>query len=361
MSSLRKQCLFIACTLLIVLTAQLICFAEDKTPEKQITIGAIVPTLSAEFWNRYVTFIKKGAAELDVRVIMINADNKVESMHSHLKLLLEKKVDGLIYVPYWNSGRMGLKLAAEANVPVILTDVYIPGVQPQDEFANYLAFVGPADADAGYQMALALFEATEAAEDGKKHIGVVNGTEGTTVAIDRRAGLEKALREHPEIGVVGEVNGNFVRHTSQQVMAELYQAHPEIKGVWCANGGTATGVMAALKNAGKKPGKDIMVVAMDLNPQNIQAIRKGELLFDIGGHWLQGGFALVMMHDYLKGISIPKEQANVKLDLLPVNAQLLPKFRKQFPRGMPVYDFKNHSRVYNSSAHTAVFELKYGN
>ncbi len=174
MSSFRRQCLFIVFTLLIVLTPQLICFAGDETPEKQITIGAIVPTLSAEFWNRYVTFIKKGAAELDVRVIMINADNKVDSMHSHLKSLLDKKVDGLIYVPYWNSGRMGLKLAAEANVPVILTDVYIPGVRPQDDFANYLAFVGPADADAGYQMALALFEATEAAQDGKKHIGVVN-------------------------------------------------------------------------------------------------------------------------------------------------------------------------------------------
>lgn len=361
MSSLRRQCLFVVFTILILFTSKLICFAEVKKPEKRNTIGAIVPTLNAEFWNRYVTFMKKGAAELDVQIIMINADNKVDSMHSHFKLLLDKKVDGLIYVPYWNSGRMGLKLAAEANVPVILTDVYIPDLRPQDDFANYLAFVGPADADAGYQMALALFRATEAAENGKKHIGVVNGTEGTTVAIDRRAGLDKALREHPEIVVVGEVNGNFVRHTSQQVMEELYQTHPEIKGVWCANGGTATGVMAALKNAGKKPGKDIMVVGMDLNPENIQAIRKGELLFDIGGHWLQGGFALVMMHDYLKGFSIPKDQSNVKLGLLPVNAQLLPKFIKEFPRGMPVYDFKNHSRVYNPSAQTAVFELKYGN
>ena len=59
------------------------------------------------------------------------------------------------------------------------------------------------------------------------------------------------------------MDGNFVRDTSQTVFKSLYQGHPDIKGVWAANGGTATGVMTALKNAGKQPGKDVIVVAMD--------------------------------------------------------------------------------------------------
>lgn len=327
--------------------------------EKKFTIGAIVPTLNAQFWNRYYDFMQKGAEELGVELITLNADNKADAMTKYLEDLVSRGVDGIIFVPYWSSGRKGLTLAANAGIPVILTDCYLEDIDPQEEFENYIAFVGPSDAEAGYQMALALFEATAEAEDGKKYIGVVNGTPGTSVAIDRRAGLEKALQEHPEIVVVGEVNGNFVRDTSQKVMEDLYQAHPEIKGVWAANGGTATGVMTAIKNAGKQPGKDVMVVAMDLNPENVDAIKAGELLFDIGGHWLQGGFALVMMYDYLNGLEIPKDQSSVKLDLLPLTAELMPKFERDFPDGMPEYDFKEHSRVYNPSAPPAVFELKY--
>ena len=166
-----------------------------------------------------------------------------------------------------------------------------------DAFANYIAFIGPNDEDAGYRMAKALFEATPVSDDGKKYVGVIQGTPGTTVAINREKGFDKALAEETDVVVVGRVNGNFVRDESQSAMEDLYQAHPELKGIWAANGGTATGVMTALKNAGKKPGEDVIVVAMDLNPENVEAVENGELLFDIGGHWLQGGFAAVMMFD----------------------------------------------------------------
>ncbi len=62
-------------------------------------------------------------------------------------------------------------------------------------------------------MAEALFAAMTPNANGKKVIGVVNGTAGTSVAIDRRKGLEDALKKHPEVVVAGEVDGNFVRDT----------------------------------------------------------------------------------------------------------------------------------------------------
>src|SRR5690606_9303513 len=119
---------------------------------------------------------------------------------------------------------------------------------------------------------------------------------------------------------------------------------------WAANGGTATGVMTALKNAGQVPGQDVLVVGMDLNPENVDAVEAGELLFDIGGHWLQGGFALVMMYDYLNGQELPADLANVKLDLLPLIQETVPQFREDFPDGVPAYDFQERSRVFNPDA-----------
>jgi ABC-type sugar transport system substrate-binding protein len=327
----------------------------------QPSIGVVVPTLDAQFWNNYIAFMKKGAEELGVHLVVLNADNKPDQMVKSLEDLVAQHVDGIIFTPYWATAARGLSLAKDADIPVILTDSY-PDFQPQsDRFPNYIAFIGPSDEDAGYQMAKALFAAIKPGPDGKKVIGVVNGTAGTSVAIDRRKGLEDALKEVSDVRVAGEVDGNFVRDTSQTVFESLYQGNPDITGVWAANGGTATGVMAALKNHGKVPGKDVIVVGMDLNPENVEAVKSGELLFDIGGHWLQGGFALVTLFDHIKGFPVPKDADNVKLKLLPLTQDRIAQFEKDFPGGVPEYDFKQHSRFYNKDAKPAVFEMQYSN
>ena len=347
--------------LLAPLAAGLLAVAAAAGAQERPQIGVVVPTLAAQFWNNYVDFMRTGAEELDVELTVLNADNKPDQMIRNLEDLVARGVDGIIYTPYWATAAPGLTMTRDADIPVVLTDTYFE-LPPQNEmFPNYLAFIGPSDADAGYAMAKTLFEAIEPSEDGEKVIGVVNGTAGTSVAIDRRKGHERALGEHPEVRVAGEVDGNFVRDQSQTVFESLYQGNPDIRGVWAANGGTATGVIAALKNADRTPGEDVHVVGMDLNPENVEAVKSGELLFDIGGHWLQGGFALVLLHDYLEGIEVPADMAEIKLDLLPLTQDRIDDFEADFPGGVPEYDFMAHSRVHNPDAETAVFEMSYSN
>jgi ABC-type sugar transport system substrate-binding protein len=343
----------------VLLAIPLLAVSSIANAQQQPKIGVVVPTLSAQFWNNYIKFMRTGAKELGVDLVVLNADNKPDQMVKSLEDLVAQKVDGIIFTPYWATATRGMTLAKEANIPVILTDTYADFEPQGTRFPNYLAFIGPSDEDAGSQMAEALFAAMKPDANGKKVIGVVNGTAGTSVAIDRRKGLALALKRHPEVVVAGEVDGNFVRDTSQTKFESLYQGHPDIKGVWAANGGTATGVMVALKNANKQPGKDVLVVAMDLNPENVDAVKKGDLLFDIGGHWLQGGFALVMMYDQLKGKPIPKAVSNIKLSLLPLTQDRVAQFETDFPGGVPSYDFKKHSRAYTPDAQPAVFEMRY--
>jgi len=332
---------------------------EGTSGAKRYKIGAVVPTLNAQFWNNYVNFMKTGAEELGVDLVVLNCDNKADLLPKHIEDLVSQGVDGMIIVPYWAGDRKALKETQDADIPLIFTDVY-SNVQPQgSDYPNYIAFVGPSDEEAGYQMAKALFAEMQTNSEGEKIIGWVEGTPGTSVATDRNKGLERALGEHPEVVVAGKVNGNFVRDESQAAFESLYQAHPEITGVWAANGGTATGVMTAIRNAGKIPGKDIHVVGMDLNQENVVAVKQGDLLFDIGGHWLQGGFALVIMYDWLNGQKIPESQANIKLGLLPLMKDKVALFEERYPDGVPAYDFKSHSKTYTPDAPFAVFELSY--
>ena len=47
-------------------------------------------------------------------------------------------------------------------------------------------------------------------------------------------------------------------------------------------------------------------------------MKAGKQLFSIGGHWLQGGIADIIMYDYLHGYKIPADKATVRLKLLPM-------------------------------------------
>ena len=325
------------------------------------TIGVVVPTLDAQFWNRNITFLKTGAAQLGVNLVVLNADNKPDQMIQSVQDLVARHVDGIISVGYWSTGAPTILFAKRAHIPVVLTDSY-PAFAPQSgKYTNYIAFVGPSDFDAGYRMGKILLAQLKPGPDGKKVIGVVNGTAGTSVAIDRRKGLAQAIKEDPTAAIAGEVDGNFVRDQSQSAFEALYQGHPDIQGVWAGNDAEAMGVIAALKSKGKVPGKDVLVSAMDLNPENVDAVKSGEQLYDIGGHWIEGGVGLVIMYDYLHGHKISAEDATIKLKLLPMTQADVSKYVRDYPGGQPSYDFKAHSKTYNANAPSPAYELRYSN
>ena len=238
-------------------------------------IGVTFPTLDTQFWSRDLDFLKIGAAQLGVELVPLNADNKPDQMTQFTQDLVARKVDGIISVGYWSSAPSTIMFAKRANIPVVITDTY-PDFAPQTgKYTNYIAFVGPSDQDAGYHMGTALLKTLTPGPDGKVVIGVVNGTPGTSVAINRRKGLTQAIDEFgkDKVTIAGEVQGNFVRDQAQTAFEALYQGHPEIKGVFSANDPMAMGVISALERAGKTPGKDVLVVGMDLNGSNVQAVK----------------------------------------------------------------------------------------
>jgi ABC-type sugar transport system substrate-binding protein len=333
--------------------------SSDKTGKK-VVIGSIVPTLDAQFWQRYKAFSETVAAELGIELVTINANNSADALNKGIEDLIARGVDGLIFVPYFGAGPKGIAAADAAGIPVMCVDCTPDDViKPGGEFENYIGVVGPDDETAGYEMADALSKTLVAGKDGKKKIIAIEGTPGTSVAINRFKGLKRYISEGGDLTLLGNAVGNFVASDSQKATEDLMQAHPDFQGVWTANGGTATGALAALKNAGKKPGVDVKVVTMDLNPDNVLLVASGELEFDTGGHWLQGGFAAIIMYDWLNGIEPSIADRSRVIKLLPVTAATIPQLEMDYPDGQPPYVAKEHSRFLTPEGPDAVIELAY--
>lgn len=333
------------------------CGSDDSSggDDNKLTIGSVVPTLENPFWQRYVAFQKEAAKQLDFELVVVDGQNDGSKMLNAAQNLIARNVDGMIHVAYFDTGRPVLTAAKKAGIPVAIADTSPEGIEPQSAgFDNYIAFMGPNDEQAGYDEAKALFESVGS----DVNVFGLEGTLGTSVNEGRVAGLKKAVEETDGVDLIGTQTGNFLRQEALNVTTNALQANGDINAIWTANDDMSLGALQALKRADKTPGKDVYVSGMDLNGDAIAAVKSGEMVISLGGHWLQGGFLAGILFDHVKGHELPKSEAKIQLDLLGVTKENVGTFEKQFPEGQPTdYDFKEHSQEFNSEAGPADYEL----
>lgn len=346
--------------LILVVSLSGICFAggqdEKAAGGERLTIGMIVPSMANEFWVRLSKFAEKAASELGFDIVVLDSRDSGDIQIKNAEDLITRKVDGLIFVAYWGTGTRILQMAERAKIPTVVMDTYVEGVKPREQYKQYVAYIGPSNHIAGSRIAEYLITHMKPGPGGKKEIVALYGTLGTSVAEERREGLEMVLAKHPDVKLVAAQTGNFRRDDGMKVMEDLLIAHPDISGVWCANDEMALGAINAIENAGKQG--QIIVAGMDLNDEAVKAILDGRYAYSSGGHWLQGGFAATILFDYLKGMDVAPDARHVELVLAEVYDKDTAVKLQQEWLPFPAWDFKAHSKFYSGKDAVAYTELK---
>lgn len=178
---------------------------------------------------------------------------------------------------------------------------------------------------------------------GKGAIVGVGGIASNNPAIERRAGLMKALKDFPGIELVDYQPADWSTQKANQVMQGfLTRFGPRISGVFCANDSMAYGVLEALKADGRK----LPVVAYDGNPQAIELILKGELLATCftNPYWGGGITAALACHAAI-GSFKPSQEPRAHREFygpsIVVTQQDAAEFKKKYITGTPAYDWKD--------------------
>ena len=162
------------------------------------------------------------------------------------------------------------------------------------EYDGWVAHHSPDDVDMGYQIAMEMFSQFETPYEGK--IVCIQGLLGNTTAVNRRAGLEKALAECPNVELVADETANWSADTALVVMETWLAAYDDIDGVWCANDNMAMGAIKALE-AKDLAGK-VKVVGINAIDSALDYIENGTMTCsaDCQG-WQQGGYSLAICYD----------------------------------------------------------------
>ncbi|WP_019586209.1 ABC transporter substrate-binding protein [Deinococcus apachensis] len=246
------------------------------------------------------------AKKMGWQLVYTDAAGSAAKQVSDVDSMIAQRVDAIFLAPREEKPlAAAVKKARAAGIPVILLDRNVdPSLAKAGQ--DYVTFIGSDFVQEGQRAAEWLTKKM----NGKATIIELQGTTGSSPANDRKAGFANYIKKYPGMKIVASQTGDFARDKGRQVMETLLQAHPDVTAVYAHNDEMALGAIAALEAAGKKPGKDVMIVSIDGEKDALQAIIDGKLGATVECNPRFGPKAFETLMRYAKGEKIPAKIIN---------------------------------------------------
>jgi galactofuranose transport system substrate-binding protein len=301
MISRRKLLVGSAVASAVALTASLAWAELPKLAQKDTYKVGFAQVESNNPWRLAETqSMKDEAAKLGYQLVYTDAAGSAAKQVADVNSMIAQGVDLIFLAPREEKPLIPAVMAAKkAGIPVILLDRNVDqSLAKAGE--DYVTFIGSDFVEEGRRMAEWLIKNA----NGKTKIIELEGTTGSSPANDRKKGFDEAIKAAGGFEILASQSGDFARDKGRQVAETLLQAHPDATAIYAHNDEMAIGAIAALEAAGKKPGKDVIVVSVDGTRDALQAIIDGKMLATVECNPKFGPKAFETLARYAKGEQI---------------------------------------------------------
>lgn len=262
---MKKTISLLTLLLLVAFTALPGGCRREPEGEKKVVIGLAVPSLSHPFFIYLKNNVVDEAKKLGVEIITADAGDVAARQMSIIEDFVVKGVDGVLISP----------IGADALVPAVesLNQAKIPvaTVDRKVNAGDVLIHVGADNVEGGRVAARYLIDKL----GGKGNVIELEGTPGSSPAIDRKKGFEEEIAKS-EIRIIASQPGDFQRAKGQSVMENLLQAYDDIQGVYGANDEMILGAIEAMEAHGIDA-STVVTVGYDAIPDALEYIKSGKL------------------------------------------------------------------------------------
>lgn len=213
------------------------------------TIGLVIPDSSNLFFAEMARAIEDIGYQHGYSVILCNSDGNTEKQRRYIQTLVDKQVDGIIFISSGDSGE-DLQYLLDNRIEIVVVDRDVPGVQTDIVLVdNELA---------GYQATRYLIDL------GHRRIALILGPSNLTPSAHRADGFRRALLEaglapNPQY----EVPGDFQIEGGEKAALRLLSLTPHPTAVFVCNDMMAIGVIRATRCLGLRLPEDLSVVGFD--------------------------------------------------------------------------------------------------
>ena len=274
----------------------LISYAQD-----QMTVG-FVQTGSESGWRTDFTNAMMAEAKAEnINLLFADGQQKQENQIAAVRSFVTQGVDAIILAPLVETGWDDvLKEAKDANIPVLIIDRSVTS-----DPSLYITRVA---SDFVYEGRLAAsWLASATADRTECNIVELQGTVGSSPAIDRGKGFTDVLALFPQMKIVATQSGDFTRTGGKTVMESfLSSIDPKtICAVWAHNDDMLIGAIQAMEEAGLKPGTDILTVSVDGTNDMLKTISEGNANATVLLNPNMGIQAYQALKDFKAGKTLP--------------------------------------------------------
>jgi LacI family transcriptional regulator len=247
--------------------------ARGLASKKTTTVGVVIPDISNSIFAEVARGIEDIANMYHYNIILCNADKKKEKEIRVINTLLEKQVDGLLFM----GGRVTedhVQAFHTANVPIVLC-----ATTPEKEEIPYV--------DINHEQAA--FDAVSALiQRGHRSIAMLAGpVEDLSNGLNRIKGYKRALEAH-DIAFDDRYvrTGNYRYESGNELMQYLLGLDVRPTAVFAANDEMGIGAIHAIQDAGLNVPGDISVIGID-NTRMASMVRPqlatvAQPMYDIG-------------------------------------------------------------------------------
>jgi len=213
------------------------------------TIGLIIPDISNLFFAETSRYIEDYGNAEGFSVILCNTDDKLEKESSYIEVLIEKKVDGIIFISAGDSTK-NLKRLRSLRVPVVVADRDVKDFPVDVILVNNLA--------GGFMATNYLIQL------GHKEIAHIAGPSTITPSAQRTEGYLSAMQQHGlQVKPKFVFEGDFRIESGERAMQALLTQPSLPTAIFVSNDMMAFGAIRALYDRDIKIPEDISIIGFD--------------------------------------------------------------------------------------------------
>jgi ABC-type sugar transport system substrate-binding protein len=309
---------------------------------------------SDPFFGLLASFMRSAAADLSVELEIVDGHRDHARLRANARAAVERPTppEYLLLVNEQSLAVEVLPAASARGTKVLLLNegLMVPDRQtlgnPGERHPGWLGELVPDDRRAGQLLAQTLIDGARPAHknrEGKIVLAALGGS-FTSSSLLRINGLRQAVAENPDVAMREVVAANWQQERARTETARLLQEHPDLAVIWAASDGMALGAVEAITAAGKTAGRDVLVGGVDWAPFAFAKVRQGVFTATVGGHFLDGAWAIVLLYDHHHQ---PARRAIAeKSQLVVVTRANVDAYEHLFTRRQQV-DFRQFSKVHN--------------
>jgi len=324
---------------------------------------------TGSFWLMVSSFMEATAIDLNIELEILYAERKFVHMIEFAKEIAarENKPDYIILVNEKLIASQLLEILDDTGCKVLLilndltTEQKKTTGGPREKYENWIGSIIPDNVDAGYQIANQIIQEGQNHINERMEIIALSGNRVTPASVDRTNGLQKAIREYGDQVVLRQiVYGEWREDEAYLKTKVLLKRYPKTTLIWAANDPMAFGAMRAAEEVGKIPGETVFIGGLNWSNEALEKIQDGRLVTSVGGHFMVGGWGLVMLYDYHNKIDFAQKPWKLNVNLFePINSTTVDQYLEIVgDENWGKINFNQYSKKLNPQMTDYIFKLK---